>query len=82
MRKSSFSYDGRFLEVRAASSNGDWSICVFEHGSLATWAVYTVADEIASDASGRGLDVVGDLMNTAEGDFIKWSDFLKNAPSQ
>lgn len=78
MKKQSFTYDGRHLEVKAACDNGDWSVRVFENSQPANGAVYSVSDETARDAKATGLDLVSDLMNTAQADFTRWSDYLKS----
>lgn len=78
MKKQSFTYDGRQLEVKAVCANGVWSVRVFEKDHPANGAVYSVSEETAGEARASGLELVSDLMKTAQEDFIRWSDYLKN----
>jgi hypothetical protein len=78
MISTSFNYDSRTLAVKAALFNGDWSVRVFENGQPANGAVYLVSEETVRDAKTNGLDLVEDLMKTAQSDFIRWSDYLES----
>ena len=75
MKTKSFTYDGRSLEVRAARIDDQIVVRVFENGSPVNSINYSVSLETAVDALPWGL--VADLMDTAEGDFIRWSEWLK-----
>lgn len=75
MKTKSFTYDGRSLEVRAARIDDQIVVRVFENGSPVNSINYSVSLETAVDA--LPWDLVADLMDTAEGDFIRWSEWLK-----
>ena len=77
MKTSTFTYDGRTLEVRAVLSEEEWSVRVFENDNQTSLAVYSSTTEIVRDANLQGLDIVECLMETAQQDFIRWSDEMK-----
>ena len=75
MKTKSFTYDGRQLEVRAMSNGLRCEVRVFEGKVPANGIKYEVTHEVAIDAV--PWDLVAELMNTAQGDFVRWSDWLK-----
>ena len=75
MRTKSFTYDERQLEVRAISNGHRCEVGVFEGEVPANGSKYEVTHEVAIDA--MPWDLVAELMDTAQGDFVRWSDWRK-----
>jgi hypothetical protein len=68
-RTKQFEHDGRTYEVRAEPFPEGWRVRVFVGGRRATPVTYTVAHEVAIDASHSWVgDLVDGLMETAEHD--------------
>jgi len=66
------------MEVKAVVNHGDWEVAVFENNKRANLIIYNVSEQIATDAMSQGVDCVDSLMDTAEHDFITWSDYQKS----
>ena len=75
MKVRTFEYDGRQFEVRTALVGQQHVVRVFENGAYANKVEYSVTLETALDA--YPWDVVSELMDIAQKDFVRWSDWRK-----
>ena len=80
-RKKSFQYDGRTLDVISEFKDGEWRVQVYEGDKPANQVGYTVSGLTDLDARiAKDVDCVENLMEIAEQDFVRWSDWLKHNP--
>ena len=72
-----FAYGSRKLEVRAkkSASGSTWSVEVVDDaGKRTIGAFHTVTTELVANGKRHGIDVLQELAETAQSDFMRWSD--------
>ena len=72
-----FEYDGRKLSAQATEIGGGYEVKVYEEGSPVGRVTYTVTWEVKTDMAMKGYDALGLLLQTAQDDFVRSSDWLK-----
>ncbi len=70
-----FVYDGKTFEVITVLIGQQYVVRVFENGVHASKVAYGITLEIAQDA--YPWDVVAEMVDLAEKDFIRWRDWQK-----
>lgn len=78
MKPNEFEYDGRTLEVRAIPVGSEFQFRVFESERPVGVTTHHLPDNLRFELVAKHIDVISQLQQMAQDDFIRWSEWIKH----